>query len=68
VGPQGSGQFEEITWDEALDEVAGHLQRVRTEHGSEAVFQAFGDGSVLGRGFSGDNASIRFFSPWARGA
>ena len=65
VGPQGSGQFEEITWDEALDEVAGHLQRVRTEHGSEAVFQAFGDGSVLGRGFSGDNASIRFFSYWA---
>jgi anaerobic dimethyl sulfoxide reductase subunit A len=55
----------EITWDEALDEVASHLQRVRAEHGSEAIFQAFGDGSVLGRGFSGDNASIRFFSYWA---
>jgi len=65
VGPRGSGQFEEITWDEALDEVAGHLQRIRAEYGSEAILQAFGDGSVLGRGFSGDNSSIRFFSYWA---
>ena len=29
VGPRGSGQFERISWDEALDEVAREMRRVR---------------------------------------
>ncbi|MBT5111280.1 MAG: molybdopterin-dependent oxidoreductase, partial [Rhodospirillaceae bacterium] len=29
TGPRGSGQYERITWDEALDEVARQLVRVR---------------------------------------
>ena len=65
AGPRGSGKFVEVTWDEALDEVASHLEAIRTEYGSEAIFHAFGDGSISGRGFHGSSASSRFFSYWA---
>ncbi len=37
TGPRGSLEFEEISWDEALDTVAGELTRVKTEHGNEAI-------------------------------
>src|SRR5262245_11486058 len=32
VGPKGSGQFERITWDEALDTVAGVLKKVAADN------------------------------------
>jgi len=64
TGPRGSGQFEEITWDEALDEVAYRLKKTRDEYGSEALFHATGTGSIAGRGFNGSSASSRFFSYW----
>lgn len=64
VGPRGSGQFEEITWDKALDEVAHRLKKTRDENGSEAVLHANGTGSIMGIGFSGSSASSRFFSYW----
>jgi anaerobic selenocysteine-containing dehydrogenase len=37
VGPRGSGQFERIGWDEALDTIAERLAATRTEHGAPAV-------------------------------
>ena len=37
VGPKGSGQFQRISWDEALDTVAANLKRVVSEFGSESV-------------------------------
>ncbi len=37
TGPKGSGEFEQITWDEALAEIASNLQRVIDTHGAEAV-------------------------------
>ncbi|WP_272699240.1 molybdopterin-containing oxidoreductase family protein [Desulfovibrio sp. Fe33] len=37
TGPKGSGEFEPITWDEALDEVADNIRRVVGEFGPEAV-------------------------------
>ncbi|MEW6142344.1 MAG: molybdopterin-dependent oxidoreductase [Chloroflexota bacterium] len=36
-GDRGSGQFARISWDEALDTVAGQLKRVREESGPEAI-------------------------------
>ena len=37
MGERGSGDFERISWDEALDTVAGNLQKVKNQRGPEAV-------------------------------
>ncbi|MCP3930952.1 MAG: molybdopterin-dependent oxidoreductase, partial [Bacteroidetes bacterium] len=36
-GPKGSGRFEPITWNQALDQVAAKIKRVCTEYSPEAV-------------------------------
>jgi anaerobic dimethyl sulfoxide reductase subunit A len=55
VGPRGSGRFEPIGWDEALDEVAGQLKRVRGVYGPAAILDCSRTGSLSmlhGRGAS----------------
>ncbi len=37
IGAKGEGRFERISWDEALDEVAGRLAAIAREFGSESV-------------------------------
>jgi anaerobic selenocysteine-containing dehydrogenase len=37
VGPKGSGEFVEIGWDEALDEIAARFAAIVAEHGTEAI-------------------------------
>jgi anaerobic dimethyl sulfoxide reductase subunit A len=37
VGPRGSGQFERISWDEALDLVAEKLQDTIYQYGNESI-------------------------------
>lgn len=36
-GPKGSGQFERITWEEALSEIKAHWDAIISEHGAEAI-------------------------------
>ena len=45
-GPRGGGEFERISWDEALDEVARQLLRVRGEYGNAAILDASRSGSL----------------------
>ena len=47
VGPRGSGQFERITWDEALDTIAARLGEIKAQYGGEAL--AFTKSSGLPR-------------------
>jgi len=49
TGPKGSGQFEQITWPAALDEIADRLGAVIAEHGGEAVlpYSSAGNQSLL---------------------
>ena len=37
TGPKGSGRFEPISWDDAVQEVSSNFKRVIAEHGPEAV-------------------------------
>jgi anaerobic dimethyl sulfoxide reductase subunit A len=46
VGPRGAGGWERISWDEALDTVAGELRRVRDTHGPAAILDASRSGST----------------------
>ncbi|MER6950616.1 molybdopterin oxidoreductase family protein [Nonomuraea sp. NPDC000554] len=46
TGPKGSGQFERITWDEALDEISARLRGIVDEHGGEAIWPYNGTGSL----------------------
>jgi anaerobic selenocysteine-containing dehydrogenase len=45
VGKKGEGKFERISWDEALDRIAGAFQATKKKHGAEAVMSYFGRGS-----------------------
>jgi anaerobic selenocysteine-containing dehydrogenase len=44
IGPRGSGQWERISWDEALDIIARKLMETREKYGAEAVFCSTGGG------------------------
>ncbi len=59
VGPKGSGEFEQISWDDALDQIATRLHDVISEHGGEAVmpYSDAGNQSLLAT----QGISSRFF-------
>ena len=46
TGPKGSGQFERISWDEALDTVAERFRAVEAEYGAEAVWPYYYAGTM----------------------
>ena len=46
TGPRGAGQFERIGWDEALDEVAAQMRRVRDTYGPAAILDCSRTGSL----------------------
>jgi anaerobic selenocysteine-containing dehydrogenase len=46
VGPKGSGAFERISWDEALDEIAERFLAIEAEHGPEAVWPYYYAGTM----------------------
>jgi anaerobic selenocysteine-containing dehydrogenase len=46
VGRKGEGRFERISWDEALDEIAGRVGQVTREYGGQSVWPFHGTGSL----------------------
>ncbi|MCP4625402.1 MAG: molybdopterin-dependent oxidoreductase [bacterium] len=44
VGEKGEGKFARISWDEALDTLAGQFTRVKETYGNEGIFLATGGG------------------------
>src|SRR4051812_8292614 len=46
---RGADEFVEVDWAEALDLVAGELQRVRTTHGNESIYGGSYGWSSAGR-------------------
>src|SRR5262245_16778967 len=45
-GPRGAGQWERISWDEALDEVAHQMLRVRATYGAAAILDCSRSGNT----------------------
>src|SRR6185295_15127311 len=46
VGSKGSGTFSRISWDEALERIAGGLGEVIARHGGEAIWPFVGTGNM----------------------
>lgn len=46
TGPRGSGQYERITWDAALDTVAREMLRVRKQYGNTAILDCSRSGNL----------------------
>ncbi len=51
VGPRGSGHFAEVSWDEALDDIADKLAEVRVSYGRFALAGAV-SGAFFSRGLT----------------
>ncbi len=56
VGERGSGEWQRVTWDEAMDDIATRLQKVIDEHGPEAFAVSQSGATGLG-----DNGLCRRF-------
>jgi anaerobic selenocysteine-containing dehydrogenase len=66
VGEKGSGRFEPVSWDMALDTIAENLKANKEKHGAESL--VFGAGTVRGNHphinrFLADYGSPNFMSP-----
>ncbi|NTU89130.1 MAG: molybdopterin-dependent oxidoreductase [Actinobacteria bacterium] len=42
VGERGSGKWERVTWEEALDDIASRLEKLATEYGPQTLATAIG--------------------------
>lgn len=51
VGPKGSGEFQRVSWDEAIGQIADRFQAIIDEHGAEALlpFHYLGSMGVVQR-------------------
>ncbi len=60
VGPKGLGRFEEISWDDALDEIGTRLRAIIEEHGPESIlpYSYLGNMGIL----NGLTVGDRFFN------
>lgn len=44
--PRGGGEWIEITWEEAYDEIAKHLKLIKEKCGNEAIYVNYGTGTL----------------------
>jgi anaerobic dimethyl sulfoxide reductase subunit A len=62
TGSRGSGEFKEISWQEALDRIAERLDDLRRKYGCESVLAFYGTGSCIGAVHNTVLLCKRFFS------
>jgi len=44
VGKRGEGKFERISWDQALETIAGEMKRIKDTYGNSALYVPYGTG------------------------
>lgn len=59
---RGVDQYVELDWDEALDLAASHLDRIRTDHGNQAIFGGSYGWSSAGRFHHAQSQVHRFLN------
>ena len=59
VGGKGGGQFERISWSEALKEIAKEIERISSDHGTNSILQLGHAGNM---GIIQRNFPHRFFN------
>ena len=60
IGPKGSGQFERISWDEALDEIATRLNEIRASSDGPQAILPYSYAGTMGL-IQGSSMDRRFF-------
>lgn len=74
AGPRGSGQWERVSWDEALDDIAGRIRRAIIEDRQDEVMyhvgrpgeDGFAERFLLAWGVDGHNSHTNICSSGAR--
>ena len=59
TGPKGAGQFEPISWEEAIDTVASRFKNIVAEHGAQTILNTHYTGTFAMIGF---HFPMRFFN------
>ena len=59
VGPKGAGQFERVSWEAALQDIAARLKAIAAQHGAEAVLP-YSYAGTMGL-VQGEGVAARFF-------
>ena len=62
TGSRGSGNFKEVSWDEALDHVAEGLGAIKEKYGSDSVIFLGGSGSCRGALHNTSSLTERFLN------
>lgn len=62
VGERGEGRFQRISWDEALDTVAGEMRRIKQSYGAQAILNLRGAGNTDGLLHRTGSLADRFFN------
>jgi anaerobic dimethyl sulfoxide reductase subunit A len=62
TGPRGTGAFREVSWDEALDQVAGRLAEIKARYGAQAILGLGGTGSIRGALHNSRSLTARFLN------
>ncbi|CAM3741676.1 DMSO/selenate family reductase complex A subunit [Mesobacillus zeae] len=61
VGKRGEGKFERISWEEAIDTIAGEMKRIGDQYGPESRYVNYASGQSWGL-FSGRNMARKLLA------
>lgn len=59
-GKRGEGKFKRATWDEALDQIAKQINRIKSTYGNQAIYVPYGTGSY--NQLNGKQTAYRLFN------